>query len=97
MTKAINKEKLTDLIKWLRRYKIYLFIGFVVIVYVFIIFKGNQLSNATPSATAIAKQTQSVNYPHIDQSTINKINQLQDNSVNVQSLFNQARQNPFQE
>jgi hypothetical protein len=73
-----------------------LFLLLVVLVYGFVIWRVNVLSTAQPSQSAIASQT-TLPKPHIDETTINKIKQLQDNSVNVQALFNKTRQNPFQE
>ena len=64
-------------------------------VYGFLIWRINTLRNAEPSQAATTSQSSTTT--HIDQATVNKISQLQDNSVNVQALFDQARQNPFQE
>ncbi len=75
--------------------RIPLFLLLVAVVYGFIIWKIDTLQNAEPKASAVASKLQSS--PHIDQATVNKVTELQDNSVSVQALFNQARQNPFSE
>ena len=77
-------------------YRIPMFILLLVILYGFIILRINTLSNVQPKTSISTTQTNSLT-PSIDQSTINKITQLHDNSVSVQALFSQARQNPFQE
>lgn len=90
------QDRLKQVSKQILRFRGPLFLVFVAIVYIFIIARVNTLKTAQPTRSAVAAQTTS-SQPHIDQVTINKIRQLQDNSVSVQALFNQARQNPFQE
>lgn len=75
--------------------RIPLFLLLVAAVYGFVVWRTSVLQNAQPSASSVSSQVQST--PHIDQTTISKIQQLQNSSVNVNALFNQARQNPFQE
>ena len=89
------KNQLTDILKQLIGLRLPLFILIVVLIYGFLVLRINTLKNAEPSQSAIAEQTQAE--PHIDPTTVNKIKQLQDDSVSVQALFNQARQDPFQE
>jgi hypothetical protein len=79
------------------RLKLYVFLSLVLIIYIFVGWKAVVSLNANPNLSAINKQSNNLSYPKIDPATLDKINQLQDNSVSVQSLFNQARQNPFQE
>jgi hypothetical protein len=80
----------------LGRYAIILFLLLLVAVYGFVLLRINTLSNAQPSSTAVAAQIKSVTIPHIDPTVVQQIQNLQDNSVSVQALFNQARTNPFQ-
>ncbi|HXH26853.1 MAG TPA: hypothetical protein VNG90_03075 [Candidatus Acidoferrum sp.] len=80
----------------LLRFRIAVFLTVLAIVYAYLIWQINILSNVGPDPSVLSAQSSS-SQPHIDQATISKIKQLQDNSVNVQTLFNQARQNPFQE
>jgi len=69
----------------------------VIAVYGFIVFRIHALDNAKPSAEAIAAQNNPIRQARIDKSVVKKLQSLQDNSVNVQTLFEQARNNPFQE
>lgn len=73
-------------------------IFFVVLtsLYGFIVWRINILSSAPPSQADIQSATQSVKRPKISDETVEKLKSLEDNSVRVQSLFNNARQNPFQ-
>jgi len=78
------------------RYTIILFFLLLVAVYGFVLLKINSLSNAQPNNSAVSSQAQTVAIPHIDPNVVKQIQNLQDNSVSVQALFNQARTNPFQ-
>jgi hypothetical protein len=80
-----------------KRYRLVLFLLFFAGAYGFLVWQINTLSNAAPSSDQVAAKLQGSNSVHIDQSVIDKMQQLQDNSVNVQSLFEKARENPFQE
>ena len=55
------------------------------------------LDNQEPNEDDVTAQLQAVHPPKLDPAIITKIQQLQDNSVGVQALFNEARNNPFQE
>ena len=67
------------------------------IVYGFVILRINSLNSAEVSPEAIAAQVKSSLSPRIDEETVQKLQSLQDNSVNVQTLFEEARTNPFKE
>lgn len=79
------------------RYRALLFFLFIAAVYGFIVYRINTLSNLEPDEAAVAQASQGPRQPRIDPATVEKLQDLQDNSQNVQSLFNEARQNPFQE
>ena len=81
----------------LGRYRALLFFLFLAFVYGFIVYRINVLSTAEPDQAAITQASAGPGQPHIDPSVVQKITDLQDNSVNVQALFDQARQNPFHE
>jgi len=80
--------------KPLNRYKVVLFVAFIALLYGYVLVQINQASNTQPATDqAVAAGRTS---PHIDDATIQKLQQLQDNSVNVKVLFNEARTNPFE-
>ena len=101
MSKNISSEDIRDKVqssvKMLFRYRGILFFLFIALVYGFILFRINALVNVDPSQGTLTQTSQATKQPHIDGSAVKKIQDLRDNSVGVQSLFNQARQNPFQE
>ena len=89
------QNRMQNLGKEFLRFRVPLFLLLVVAVYGFVVWRIDVLQTAPPPASAVAAKLQSTT--HIDQATVSKIKQLQDNSVSVRALFNQARQNPFQE
>lgn len=91
----ISTKLLADSEK-LRKYSLLAFIVLVGIIYAFLIFRINSLSGQEPSEAAITQQVKAAQIPQIDKSVVKQLESLQDNSVNVQTLFNQARSNPFQ-
>lgn len=80
-----------------RRYYPLLFFVLLAVIYGFILIRINTFSNVTPTDSDIAGQLQTNPAPHLDPTTVERLQQLQDNSVSVQALFDEARNNPFQE
>ncbi len=99
MKDKLNKllEKILPWINRVRKYKMFIFFIVLLLLYGFLVFRINTLSNKEPSDDSVTAKLQTVSRPHIDESVIEKIQLLRDNSVKVKTLFNQARQNPFQE
>lgn len=79
------------------RYNLAIFISFTALLYIFVLFRINSLNNEQPSVDAVNNQVKAAQIPHIDQSVVKQLESLRDNSVSVQTLFNQARDNPFEE
>lgn len=93
------QELLTKLVEnapKLRRYSLVSFIVLVALLYGFLTLRVTSLSNQQPSETEISSQINASQVPHIDKNVVRQLQSLEDNSVSVQALFNQARSNPFQ-
>ena len=75
------------------RYAIILFVLFLALVYGFLLYRINVVSSAEPSDAAITQ----ANTPRVDKTVVKQLLDLKDNSVTVQTLFDEARSNPFQE
>jgi hypothetical protein len=88
--------KLPVILASLRKYVSFIFILGIVIVYAFLAWRISVLGGAEPSVDA-ASQAASSHVVKVDPEVLSKIQQLQDNSVSAQSLFDNARSNPFQE
>ncbi len=89
--------KIVPLINKFRRYKTFIFIIGLLTIYGFLVLRINTLNSREPNDDDITAKLKTVSRPKIDQTIVDKIQQLQDNSVQVKSLFNSARNNPFQE
>ena len=90
-------EKTAVVAQRVQHYSFLLFLVFVALVYGFILLQINSLSNAQPSEDAVNGQVQAARITHIDPAVVRQLQSLQDNSVSVKTLFNEARANPFQE
>ncbi|MEK9196493.1 MAG: hypothetical protein AAB914_03945 [Patescibacteria group bacterium] len=77
------------------RYYKMIFIVFIILLYATLIFRINQLSSTSPSDEQVSQKLSETKRPQIDQDSLEKIQKLQDESVSVQSLFKEARNNPF--
>ncbi len=83
-------------LKKFRRYSFVLFVLFVAGLYGFVFFRINSLISTEPSDAAVASHVKAAHVPRIDKSVLGQLESLQDNSVNVKALFDEARSNPFQ-
>ena len=90
-------DKAVELAGHAKRYAALLFCVFLAIVYGFVVYRVQVLNSSEPSAADVANQARTASVPHIDPAVLNQLQQLQDNSVSVQTLFSAARSNPFQE
>lgn len=90
-------EKLAEVAASLKRYAVVLFLVLVAGVYAFLMFRINNLQTAQPDTVSGASKVTTVVTPHIDPQVLQQLQQLQDNSVSVKTLFDQARSNPFQD
>lgn len=78
------------------RYRLVVFAVFVLVVYGYVSFKIISYSNPSTNTGAVDTQVTSLT-PRIDESLVNQLQSLKDNSVNVRTLFDEARKNPFAE
>ena len=103
MSDTPNKPKqslassLAPLKAFLGRYLAVWFILLIAAVYGFVLYNIQTAVTAEPSQSAIDAKVQSTATPHVDPEVVQQMQSLQDHSVNVQTLFNQARSDPFQE
>lgn len=91
------KPQLVRLANWFKRYYVILAVVAVAAIYGWLILQINLLNRREPTEADVTAKLQSIKQPRIDQKTVDKIQQLQDNSVDVQAIFKSARDNPFQE
>jgi len=90
-------EKFADVLPKLKRYLPYLFGLLILVLYGYLLYRVNVLNTAEPAASDVASQSQTATVPKVDPNLVKQLQSLQDNSTSVKSLFNDARNNPFQE
>ncbi len=81
----------------LRRYLVFIFIITVLGLYGYLVVHINSLAQQEPDEATVAERLKTVQRPQIDQVALDKIQQLQAQNIQVQTLFKQARDNPFTE
>ena len=91
------KENLLQAARTAQHYSVLVFLLFLIGIYGFLAWRVISLNQAQADPAEVAKQLKTAKNASIDPEVIRKIQQLQDNSVSVQSLFDEARSNPFQE
>lgn len=69
----------------------------ILFIYLFTIWRISNLATAEPTNSAENAALTTTNIPKVDKNAINQIQSLEKSNVQVQSLFNSARNNPFQE
>jgi hypothetical protein len=101
MNNSLNLKSLVTTLKnfsrQISRYRVVITLVLVFGIYGFVFWRIQTLSGAEPSINQINAQTNPAIGAHIDKHVVDQLRQLRDNSVNVQALFNQDRNNPFQE
>lgn len=65
-------------------------------VYGYLTVRINMLSNPNVDESLVLSESKTVPLPRIDEDSAKKLQSLEDNSVNVQTLFSQSRIDPFQ-
>ncbi len=89
--------KIMPLIERLRRYAVLGFFVLIAFLFGFLILRISSYAQTEPSEDAVTEKLTTVQRPKIDQNALLKIQQLEDQNVEVKSLFERARDNPFSE
>lgn len=89
-------ENLQKYLRMLNKFRVALFFIFVAIVYIYMFMQMNQAINQSPAANQVSQSIPPGTSLRIDPTIISQLESLSNNSVNVQTLFNQNRNNPFQ-
>jgi hypothetical protein len=89
--------KIMPVLAVLKRYLAMIFLIFFVSIYTFLTLRTNSLMSSKPSEEAVLEKLKTVQRPRIDEKAAEKILQLEDQSIQVKTLFKEARENPFAE
>lgn len=94
------KSPLPMLVDWSRKLRPYvgvLLFLFFAFIYGYMILQISTYSNPHIDEADVLSEVKSSPTPRIDEEAVKKLQSLKDNSVNVQTLFEEDRTNPFQE
>lgn len=89
-------KKIAAMFKKVGKYGVFICVILVLATYSFLVFRIRTLATHEPDDEVVSERLDNLRRPKIDQATIDKIQQLQETNVQVKSLFDQARDNPFQ-
>ena len=89
--------KLSPAISFVMRYVVFVYIIGMLLIFGFFVFRINQFTHTEPPDDAVQEKLQTVQRPRLDKSVLDKIQDLESQNIQVQSLFDQARNNPFNE
>lgn len=81
----------------LARYAPIFFFVLIAGVYGFVLMRINTLASIEPNPEDVDSQVKASSVQKIDQRVARQLESMKDNSVNVQTLFDKARENPFRE
>lgn len=81
----------------LTRYAGIMFFLLIAGTYGFVLYRINSLAEIQPSEADVSAQAPAAPIPKVDPKVVRQLETLKDNSVNVQTLFDDARGNPFRE
>lgn len=95
MNIAAILTRIQPVIAYIKRYKIIMFALFFLGMYTFLIYQINTLVASEPDPTTVTETT--VKRLQVDQKSIDNILLLEEQNIEVKTLFQQARENPFTE
>jgi len=90
------KDKLANLWPKLAKHASFAAVMFILLIYIFTVWKISRLATAEPSSED-QSSAEITAVPKVDQKAINQVQSLENSSPQVHSLFNTARNNPFNE
>lgn len=99
MIEQLQKElnRIRPLVNFLRRYAVMIFIIGFVGVYAYLVMRVNTLVQTEPSESQLDEKLKDIKRTKIDEEAVMNIMRLRDQNVEVEALFEEARDNPFSE
>ena len=99
MNTSINdlQKQVQPIGRWARKYAAFIYVLIILGVYVFLVQYIGGLIQDEPGQAAIDSKLTPVNRLKIDQDALQQITELESQNIEVKTLFDQARQNPFTE
>ncbi len=79
------------------RFRVVLFVMAVATIYGLILYRINVYANVEPDAVDLSTKLTEVKRVSIDQEATSKIQDLENRDITIEALFDNGRDNPFQE
>jgi hypothetical protein len=90
-------DKLLQLLVLFKRYKVLVVLVLFGSMYGYLIYTSGQQAARQPSETKINEQFQGVSSPKLDKNVAQQLYELESQNIEIKSLFDEARNNPFSE
>ena len=90
-------DKINFILVFVKRHNVTLFIVFFLGIYSLLIYQINIYINSEPSAQQLDEQISKSGKISIDQESIDRLLELEEQNIEIKALFEQARDNPFNE
>lgn len=88
--------KLSIVKDFIARFAVIVFILFVALVFGFLTLNIANYANHEPTEEQIEERLSSLRRVSLDEEAVQKIQELQDQNINLESLFDNGRDNPFE-
>lgn len=89
--------RVQPVVLFFKRYAVMIFIVGFMGVYAYLVIRVNTLVQTEPSAGQLTEKLKDIKRTKIDEDAVSSILRLQDQNIEVESLFEEARNNPFSE
>lgn len=90
-------SKLSPVLDKVRSYGGFMLVMITLGLFGFIVLQIRSYATIQPTQSEVDQKLQDLKRTRIDQDAIEKIEELESNNVDVKALFDEARDNPFQE
>ncbi len=90
-------SKLSPVVDKVRSYSGFMLVMITLGLFGFIVLQIRSYATIQPTQAQVDQKLQDLKRTRIDQDAIEKIEELESNNVDVKALFDEARDNPFQE
>ncbi len=94
---TVITTKLAGATAFLRRHLVTIIIAAFGLLYMYILWQVSVLTSTVPSDKAVTDQLKAVPRPKIDEKAAQTMQGLEDQNVKIQTIFDEARENPFTE
>lgn len=88
--------KISPIRNFIVRYAVIIFVLSVVSIFAFMTLNIAHYSNLEPTSDQTDERKNSLTSVKLDEKSISKIKELQDQNISIESLFDNGRENPFQ-